>query len=162
VYYGGYDLETIDLRYLRRQLGAMLQNGVIPLGKLIDVIADNPRISEKMIWEALDKVDLLREAEALPRGLHTPLEQCAFSAAEYQRLMIARSLVNPRRFVFFHEPTSRQDNITQRRLLEHIYALRASKIIVAQRIATVKDCDFMVAPDQGTVVRQETHGNGRP
>lgn len=155
VYYGGYDLETIELRYLRRQLGAVLQDGAVPLGKLFDIITDNnPRISPGMVWEVLDKVDLLRQTEALPQGLNTPLEQCAFSGAERQRLMIARSLVSPRRFVFFDEPTSRQDNISQQRLLEQIYALPSSKIIVAQRLTTVKGCDSIVVLDQGIVARQ--------
>jgi ABC-type multidrug transport system fused ATPase/permease subunit len=105
---------------------------------------------------ALEKVDLLSRIENLPQGLNTPLEKCGFSDAEGQKLMIARAIVQPRRFVFFDEPTSGQDNITQQRILEHIYRLPATKIIVAQRLATVKNCDSIVVLDQGTIVQSES------
>jgi ATP-binding cassette subfamily C protein len=155
IFYGGYDLETLELRYLRRQLGVVLQHGTVPMGTIFDIITDNnPRIGEERVLGALEKADLVREVRALPAGLYTPLEQCAFSDAEYQRLMIARSLVQPRRFVIFDEPTRFQDNITQQRLLEHIYAMPATKVIVAQRLTTIRGCDSIVVLGQGTVIRQ--------
>jgi ATP-binding cassette subfamily C protein len=142
VFYGGYDLDAIELRYLRKQLGVVLQTGFIPMGKLFDIIADNDSsITSDEIMAALEKVDLLYKIEALPQRLGTPLENCGFTDAEYQRLMIARALARSRRFVFFDEPTSYQDNITQQRILDHIYRLPATKIIIAQRLATVNNCD---------------------
>lgn len=157
IFYGGYDLETVELRYLRRQMGVVLQHGTLPLGKIFDIITDNnPRIGEERVIDALEKADLAGELTALPGGLYTPLEQCAFSDAELQRLMIARALVQPRRFAIFDEPTRFQDNITQQRLLEHIYAIPATKIIVAQRLATIQGCDSIVVLDQGAVIRQGT------
>lgn len=155
IFYGGYDLDSIELRYLRRQLGVALQNGAIPMGRIIDIISgNNPRISPEDVSAALEKADLLKEVEALPQGLYTALERCPFSDAERQRLMIARVLVSRRRFIFLDEPTSRQDNITQQRLLDRIYALPATKVIVAQRLATVKNCHSIILLDQGTVRRQ--------
>jgi ATP-binding cassette subfamily C protein len=154
VFYGGYDLEMIELRYLRRQLGVVLQNGSILIGKIYDIIADgDSTVSREDALEALEKTVLLNEVQTLPLGLDTPLERCVFSNAELQRLMLARAMVKPRRFVFFDEPTSHQDNITQQRLLEHIYALPAAKIIVAQRLVTVRRCDSIVLLDRGAVVK---------
>jgi ABC-type bacteriocin/lantibiotic exporter with double-glycine peptidase domain len=155
VFYGGYDLDAIELRYLRRQLGVALQNGTVPVGKIQDIIADgDPSVSREDVLRVLEKVELLDRVRALPQGPGAPLERCAFSDAELQRLMLARALVKPRRFVFLDEPTSHQDNITQQRLLEHIYAFPATRIIVAQRLATVKHCDSVLLLDRGTVAKQ--------
>jgi ATP-binding cassette subfamily C protein len=155
IFYGGYDLDIIELRYLRSQLGVVLQNGSIPIGKIYDIIADGDiSVSREDALRALERVVLLNEVEAQPRGIDTPLERCSFSSAELQRLMLAKAIVKPRRFVFFDEPTSHQDNITQQQLLEQIYALSATKIIVAQRLVTVKQCDSIVLLDKGKVVKQ--------
>jgi ATP-binding cassette subfamily C protein len=154
VFYGAYDLDTIELRYLRRQLGVVLQNSSIPMGKIRDILTDgDPSVSGEDALRALEKTELLGEVEALPRGMDTSLEHCAFSEAELQRLMLARALVKPRRFVFLDEPTAWQDGVTRQRLLEHIYSFPATKIIVTQQPAVVRRCDSVLLLDQGAVAQ---------
>ncbi|MDR2433376.1 MAG: ATP-binding cassette domain-containing protein [Treponema sp.] len=155
IFYGGYDLDAIELRCLRRQLGVVLQNGVIPMGKIHDIITSNdPSVSRKDVLRALERTDLLERTLALRQGPDALLEHGNFSEAEIQRLMLARALVKPRRFILLDEPTSCQDNITQQRLLEQIYAFPATKIIVAQRFVTVKHCDSILLLDHGIVAKQ--------
>jgi ABC-type bacteriocin/lantibiotic exporter with double-glycine peptidase domain len=154
IFYDAYDLDIIELRYLRRQLGVVLQNGSIPMGKIHDIITDNdPSVPQEDVLLALEKAELLNEVRVLPRGADTPLEYCSFSDAELQRLMLARAIVKPRRFVFFDEPAGCQDSVTRQRLLEHIYAFPATKVIVSQRSATVKRCDSVLLLDRGIVVK---------
>jgi ATP-binding cassette subfamily C protein len=154
VFYGAYDLDIIELRYLRRQLGVVLQNGSIPMGKIRDILTDgDPSVSDGDALRALEKAELLGETEALPRGIDTPMEQCAFSEAELQRLMLARAMVKPRRFVFLDEPTAWQDSVTRQRLLDHIYVFPATKVIVTQQPAVVRRCDSVLLMDKGTVVQ---------
>ncbi|MDR2785000.1 MAG: ATP-binding cassette domain-containing protein [Treponema sp.] len=155
IFYGGYDLNVIELRYLRRQLGVVLQDGSVPMGKIHDIIADgDPSVSREDVLGALEKTDMLSEVEALSRGPDTPLERCAFSGAELQRLMLARAMVKPRRFVFFDEPAGFQENVTRQRLLEHIYAFPATRVIVTRRPAVARRCDFILLLDRGVVVKQ--------
>jgi ATP-binding cassette subfamily C protein len=155
VFYSAYDLDIIELRYLRRQLGVVLQNDSIPMGKIRDIITDgDPSVSHEDTLRALEKAELLNEVEALPRGIDTSLEQCAFSDAELQRLMLARALVKPRRFVFLDEPTACQDSVTRQRLLEQIYGFPATKVIVTRQPAVVRRCDSVLLLDRGTVVKQ--------
>jgi ABC-type bacteriocin/lantibiotic exporter with double-glycine peptidase domain len=155
IFYGAYDLDIIELRYLRRQLGVVLQNGSIPMGKIYDILADgDPSVSRKDALWALEKTELLHEVQALPGGLDAPLERWAFSDAELQRLMLARVLVRPRRFIFLDEPAAYQDSAVRQRLLEHIHTAPAAKIIVAQRPAMVRGCDSVLLLDEGAVVTQ--------
>ena len=102
---------------------------------------------------------MFNEVTALSRGPDTPLERCAFSGAELQRLMLARVLVKKRRFVFLDEPTGFQDDVTRQRLLEHIYAFPATKVIVARRPAVVRRCDFILLLNRGTVVKRGSFGD---
>ncbi|MDR3301271.1 MAG: ATP-binding cassette domain-containing protein [Spirochaetaceae bacterium] len=155
IFYGGYDLDTIELRFLRKQLGVVLQAGSIPMGKLSDIITDNnPLITRQELMAALEKVDLLSQLKTLPLGLDTPFERYGFNNAERQRLMIARAIVQPRRFMFFDEPTSHQDYSTQHRIFEEIYKIPATKIIVAHRLATLSQCDSIIVLEQGQIVHQ--------
>jgi ATP-binding cassette subfamily C protein len=158
IYYGGYDLETIELRYLRKRLGVVLQNGMIPLGSLYDILTDsNPHICPEQVADALEKVEMAGEVEALPQGWHTPVEECRFSDGQYQRLMIARTLIKEHPFIFFDEPTSKLDNVSQQKILDHIYQTKATKIIVAQRLATVKGCNTIMVLGKGTVINQGSY-----
>jgi ATP-binding cassette subfamily C protein len=158
IYYGGYDLDTIELRYLRRQMGIVLQNGVIPAGAIFDILTDNdPCVPIENVVSALEKVEIAAEIEALPQGLYTPIEDCDLSDGQCQRIMIARALIKEHRFIFFDEPTSRLDNISQMRILEHIYRAKATKIIVAQRLSTVKGCDRIMILGKGTIIEQGSY-----
>jgi ATP-binding cassette subfamily C protein len=155
IYYGGYDLDTIELRYLRKQMGVVLQTGIIPSGSIFDILTDNSRrISTDMALSALDKVNMAEEVSRLPKGIYTPVEECDFSDEKRQRIMIARALAEEHRFIFFDEPTSRMDNISQQRILEHIYQTKATKIIVAQRLNTVKNCDRIIILGKGGVITE--------
>lgn len=152
VFYGAYDLDIIELRYLRRQLGVVLQNSSIPVGKIRDIIADSdPTVTREDILQALEKTDLLNEVNALQHGLDTPLEHCAFSDAELQRLMLARATVKPRRFLFLDEPAAYQDSATRQHLLDHIHTFPATKIILTQHPAALKHCDTILHLIEGTI-----------
>lgn len=158
IYYGGCDLETIELRFLRKQMGVVLQNGIIPLGSLYEILTDhNPRIRAEQVAAALEKVEMAEEVEGLSQGWHTPVEDCRFSDGQYQRIMIARTLIREHPFIFFDEPTSKLDNISQRKILDHIYQTGGAKIIVAQRLATVRGCDRIMVLGKGTVMEEGSY-----
>jgi ABC-type bacteriocin/lantibiotic exporter with double-glycine peptidase domain len=158
IYYGGYDLETIELRHLRKQMGVVLQNGIIPVGTIFDILTDNdPYFSVDTVLSALDMVEMATEIQSLPQGLYTRIEDCNFSDSQCQRIMIARALTKDHRFIFFDEPTSRLDNISQQRILEHIYQTKSTKIIVAQRLSTVKGCNRIMILGKGTIIEQGTY-----
>jgi ABC-type multidrug transport system fused ATPase/permease subunit len=107
-----------------------------------------------MDLSALDKVNMAEEIDRLPKGIYTPIEECDFSDEKRQRIMIARALAEERRFIFFDEPTNRMDNISQQRILEHIYRTKATKIIVAQRLNTVRNCDSIIILGKGGVIAE--------
>ena len=152
IYYGGYDLETLDIRYLRKQMGIVLQNGGLTVGDIYTNVTNNDdSITETDVTRALEKVGLSKKISTLPQGLHTRLEACAFSDGERQRLLIARAIVKERTFIFFDEATQSLDAVTRDAVIDMLNEIKATKIIVAQQMEAVRHCDKVIVIEDGRV-----------
>jgi ABC-type bacteriocin/lantibiotic exporter with double-glycine peptidase domain len=158
IFYGGYDLETIDMRYLRKQMGVVLQNGRLAVGDIYSNISDNDdSISHDDVMDALCNVGLEEKINALPNGIHTTLEQSPFSEGEKQRLLIARAIVKKNKFIFLDEATSSLDNISQGIILRNIKNVPATKIIIVQKISAARYCDKIIVIEKGKIAMQGTY-----
>jgi ATP-binding cassette subfamily C protein len=156
IYYGGYDLETIDLRYLRKNISAVMQSGRLIVGTLYDNIAGNDEnISEREIIELL--ITLGFDERRVNDLLHVKLEECKFSYGEMQKLLIAQAIVKRNKFIFLDEATSSMDNESQNIVLENIKQIPATKIIVAQRLETVRICDKIIVFEGGKIVKSGSY-----
>lgn len=152
IYFGGYDLSTLDVRYLRRDLGVVMQDSELSVGDIRGVIMDNHiHLTEEKVWEALEMVGLKERVQALPKGLHTGMHNSPLSDGEKQRLLIARAVAKESPILLLDEPTSHLDGETQAMVMENLRRLRATKVIIAQRLSTVRHCDLILSLEQGTV-----------
>ena len=152
IYYGGYDLETLDMRYLRKQMGIVLQSGGLTVGDIYSNVSNNDdSVTEDAVTHALEKVGLTKKISTLPQGLHTKLEDCAFSDGERQRLLIARAIVKERTFIFFDEATQSLDAASRDSIIDMLKQINATKIIVAQQIEAVRHCDKVIVIEGGRV-----------
>lgn len=159
---GGRDVKDYTLEALRSGVSMVLQNGTLFSG----TIADNLR------WGKKDAtLEDMKEACAIacadeyidrfPEGYETVLEQDAtnLSGGQRQRLRIARAIIKKPKILILDDSTSAVDMATD----EHIRrALRTSlkgttKIIIAQRIASIMTCDRIVVLDEGRLSDVGTH-----
>ena len=159
---GGRDVKDYTLEALRGSVSMVLQNGTLFSG----TIADNLR------WGKKDAtLEDMKEACAIacadeyidrfPEGYETVLEQDAtnLSGGQRQRLRIARAIIKKPKILILDDSTSAVDMATD----EHIRrALRTSlpgttKIIIAQRIASIMTCDRIVVLDEGRLSDVGTH-----
>ena len=159
---GGRDVKEYTLEALRGGVSMVLQNGTLFSG----TIADNLR------WGKKDAtLEDMKEACAIacadeyidrfPEGYETVLEQDAtnLSGGQRQRLRIARAIIKKPKILILDDSTSAVDMATD----EHIRrALRTSlpgttKIIIAQRIASIMTCDRIVVLDEGRLSDVGTH-----
>jgi ABC-type bacteriocin/lantibiotic exporter with double-glycine peptidase domain len=154
IYYGGYDLETVDLRYLRKNISVVIQHGSLIVGTVYENITGNDEsITEQEVNDIIKMTDLEETVANMPEGIHTRLEECRLSNAEMQKLLIAQAIIKRNRFIFLDEATSSMDNESQSRILEIIKQIKATKIIIAQRLETVKFCDKIVVMDDGRIIK---------
>jgi ABC-type bacteriocin/lantibiotic exporter with double-glycine peptidase domain len=79
------------------------------------------------------------------------------SGGQRQRLMIARAIISKPRIILFDEATSALDNRTQAVVSHSLEALRATRVVIAHRISTVRHADRIVVLEMGRIVQSGTY-----
>ncbi|HET7547360.1 MAG TPA: ATP-binding cassette domain-containing protein [Usitatibacter sp.] len=158
VRYDGKDLATLDVPWLRRRMGTVLQNGRLWPGDLYTNIAGASNASLDEAWDAACRAGLGPEIEAMPMGMYTVVGEglSTLSGGQRQRVLLARALVRSPRIVLLDEATSALDNESQAAVLATIGALRATRIVIAHRLDTVRGADRIVVLEEGRIVQQGT------
>jgi ATP-binding cassette subfamily C protein len=156
VRFDGKDIESLDPRALRRQMGVVVQTARLMAGDIFTNIVGARPLSVEDAWEAAETAGVKADIEALPMGMHTFVSEGAgtFSGGQKQRLLIARAVVGRPRILLFDEATSALDNKTQAHVSEAIEHLRATRIVIAHRLSTVRSADKIVVLEAGKIVQQ--------
>jgi len=159
VYYDGKDLETLDLRLVRRQIGTVLETAGLVPGTIFENIAGSAPITRDQVMEAARLAGLDANIRAMPLGLDTMVSEGGgqLSGGQRQRVMIARALVGRPRLIFFDQATSALDNRTQAIVGESLAAMNATRIIIAHRLSTIRSADRIVVVENGRVAETGTY-----
>ncbi|WP_159844577.1 ABC transporter ATP-binding protein [Nocardia sp. CY41] len=162
VYVGGTDVRHIDLEILRSQIGLVPQKAYLFSGTIASNLRyGNPHATDEELWRALEIAQAADFVREMPEGLQTPVAQggTTVSGGQRQRLAIARALVKKPRVYLFDDSFSALDVATDARLREALKpeTADASVLIVAQRIATIRDADQIVVLEDGAVAGIGTH-----
>ena len=160
VYYDGEDLREFDLRSLRQHIGVELQNGKLFAGSIFDNITITaPWSTMEDAWEAARLAGIAEDIEKMPMGMMTMVGEgsSGISGGQRQRILIARALVGKPKILLFDEATSALDNIVQNQVAEHISGLGCTRIAIAHRLSTVKQCDRIVMIDGGKIAEEGTY-----
>ena len=157
VLYDGKDLRTLDKRELRHELGVVLQNGQLISGSIFDNITITaPTATMDDVKRVIAQVGLKKDIDRMPMGLHTVLsENCGtISGGQQQRILIARAIIGSPSILIFDEATSALDNLTQAAVCESLDKMKVTRLVVAHRLSTIKNCDRILVMDQGKIVEQ--------
>ena len=159
VYYDDKDLETLDLRLVRRQIGTVLEAAGLVPGTIFENIAGSAPMTRDQVMEAVRLAGLDADIAAMPLGLDTLVTEggSQLSGGQRQRVMIARSLVSRPRLIFFDQATSALDNRTQAIVGESLAAMNATRIIIAHRLSTIRSADRIVVIENGRVAETGTY-----
>ena len=154
VLYDGEALSGMDLRLLRRQIGAVMQNIELTPGSLYENIAASSMASRDEVMIAARAVGLDTLINRLPMGLETVVTESGgtFSGGQRQLILIARALVRQPRIVLFDEATSALDNATQATVSEALDKIKATRVVIAHRLSTIRHADRIIVMDKGQIV----------
>lgn len=164
IFLDGRDLRSLRIRALREQIALVSQDAVLLQGS----VADN--IGFGRVGAAREQVVLAAKAaqadgfiSALPMGFDTVVSGSGtgFSGGERQRLSIARAILRDAPILLLDEPTSALDAESENAIQLALRALEKGRttLIIAHRLATILDADWIVVMDAGRVVDQGTHAD---
>ncbi|OGV48148.1 MAG: NHLP bacteriocin export ABC transporter permease/ATPase subunit [Lentisphaerae bacterium GWF2_44_16] len=156
VYYSGQDINAINRRELRKQIGTVLQSGALEAGSIYENIAGSSNISMDDAWEAARKAGCDKDIEAMPMGMHTFVSSGTVSGGQKQRILIARALSRKPRIIIFDEATSAVDNETQAVISESLRKMNATRIVIAHRLSTIEGADKIYVLNKGELVETGT------
>ncbi|PKM76282.1 MAG: NHLP bacteriocin export ABC transporter permease/ATPase subunit [Firmicutes bacterium HGW-Firmicutes-15] len=154
VYYDGSDLETLDVRSVRQCIGVALQNGKLFAGDIFsNIIIASPWSTLDDAWRAARMAGVEEDIKDMPMGMHSLISEGSgsISGGQRQRILIARALVSNPKILFFDEATSALDNITQKHVSDSLAQLGCTRIVIAHRLSTVKNCDRIIVMDKGVI-----------
>ncbi|KAB2878290.1 MAG: ATP-binding cassette domain-containing protein, partial [Albidovulum sp.] len=159
---GGVDIATLDLATLRDHFSVVTQDATL-FDETIreNVLLGREGVPEEMLRAALDAAHVSAFAEALPLGLETPAgpRGSGLSGGQRQRVAIARALLRDAPVLLMDEATSALDAQSEtvvQAALERLSQGRTT-LVIAHRLATVRNADRIIVMDRGRVVEEGTH-----
>ena len=154
IYFDGQDLAELNLPSVRTQMGVVLQNGQLMQGDIFTNIIGTNSLTQEDAWEAAKAAGIAFDISMMPMGMQTVISEGStnISGGQRQRILIARALVTKPSILIFDEATSALDNRTQAIVTKSLDNLNATRIIVAHRLSTIRNCDRILVMDAGKIV----------
>lgn len=161
---GGKDVRTLDLTTLRNNVAVVLQKNVLFSGSILDNLRwGNEDASLDECIEACRIACAHEFISQMPEGYDTHIEQGGtnVSGGQRQRLCIARALLKKPRVVILDDSTSACDNDTDAKIRRAFatHLPEVTKIIISQRISSIKDCSRILVLNNGQMSGWDTHDN---
>jgi ATP-binding cassette, subfamily B, bacterial HlyB/CyaB len=158
----GVDLAHVDPTWLRSNLGVVLQESTLFNCSVHENIAfANPAMPREAVMNAARMSGADEFIASLPQGYDTEIDERGtnLSGGQRQRIAIARALVDNPPIMIFDEATSALDYQSERIVQRNMRQIAKGRtmVIIAHRLATVRECDRIVAMADGRIVEMGTH-----
>ncbi len=158
----GADLAVVDVAWLRRQVGSVLQENVLFNRSIRDNIAlADPGMSMDRIIEAAELAGAHEFVLELPQGYDTIVGErgASLSGGQRQRIAIARALVTDPRILIFDEATSALDYESERIIQLNMRRIARGRtvLVIAHRLSAVRHADRIITIERGRIVEDGSH-----
>lgn len=159
---GGVDVRDYDLETLRNQVAVVLQKNELFSGTIKENLRwGNPDATDEELEEACRLSQADEFIQQFPMKYDTYIEQGGsnVSGGQKQRLCIARALLKKPKILILDDSTSAVDTRTDALIRQGFrkFIPETTKIIIAQRVASVQDADRIIVMDNGSIVAMGTH-----
>ncbi len=158
----GRNVSAYTMEHLRSAVSVVLQQNTLFSGTIRDnLLWGNPDATENELWAACRAACAEEFLRQMPNGLDTDLGQGGtnVSGGQKQRLCIARAILKQPKVLILDDSTSAVDTATDANIRQAIATelKGATKLIIAQRITSLRDADLIVVMDDGAIIAQGTH-----
>jgi ATP-binding cassette, subfamily B, bacterial len=158
----GWDLRTLTIKSLRRQLGFVLQETILFRAPIWQNIAyGRPTASHDEIIEAAKLANADEFIQQMPEGYDSMVGErgVTLSGGQRQRIGIARAIVRNAPILILDEPTSGLDTASEAIVFDALQRLMKGRtcVVITHRLATIRDADVIFALKDGRIVEHGTH-----
>ena len=160
VFFDGKDINSLDLRSLRRHIGVVMQNGKLLMGSIFENITISaPWLTMDEAWDAAKTAGIEQDIRGKPIGMQTMISegQGGISGGQKQRLLIARAIAPKPAVLIFDEATSALDNLTQKKVTQALDSYKCTRIVIAHRLSTIQACDRILLLRKGKIEEDGTY-----
>ena len=160
---GNHNIKDYTLDALNSYISFVLQKNTLFTGTIREnMLWGNNNATDDEIYEALRKAEILPLIESYKDKLdhEVLIDGKNFSGGQKQRLTIARAFLKKAGILILDDSTSAVDKITEKNIQNAISTLSEhpiTKIIISQRISSVKDCDNIIVLEDGKITAQGNH-----
>ncbi|WP_156857982.1 peptidase domain-containing ABC transporter [Oceanobacillus sp. AG] len=159
IYFNDVNLKDMDLTYLRKQIGIVLQDTAL----FNDTIEKNISFFREADLEDIQRVAeiacLHDDISSMPMGYKTVIGENGqlLSGGQRQRLAIARALVDNPSILILDEATSQLDTLTEKKIDQNLEDHHITRLVIAHRLSTILDADRIYVIKNGEVIETGTH-----
>lgn len=164
IYLNGININEYKLEDLRNRIGICLQKAELFKGTIKENVRwgkEDATDEEVILACQIAQASEFIESKELAYDEIVEAKGTSLSGGQKQRLSIARAIIKRPEILIFDDSTSALDLVTESKLYEAMrtHLKDTTKIIVAQRVATAKNADFIAVIDNGSIVDFDTHEN---
>lgn len=157
----GINIKNIDINFLRKNIGIVLQDSKLFNGSIYENIAyANPNATKEEVIHAAELAYVDTFIKRLPNGYDTIINNSnMLSEGEIQLINIARILLVKPPILILDEATSNIDLLTESKVQKALGNLiqNSTSIIIAHRLSTIVNCDFIAYVENGKIIKLGTH-----
>ncbi|MBO6129849.1 MAG: ATP-binding cassette domain-containing protein, partial [Pseudobutyrivibrio sp.] len=158
----GVDVAQVEPAWLRRQIGVVLQENRLFAGTIRENISVAvPGASMEEIEKAAELADAAAFIKDMPDGYDTFVGEGGglLSGGQRQRIALARALMTNPKILIMDEATSALDSRTEKHVIANLHQIARGRtmLMIAHRLATVKDCDAIIVMEHGHIVEAGPH-----
>ena len=162
IYIDGKNVKDYSQKYLREKIAIVLQKSEIFSMSIKDnILWGDAKASDDRVCEAAQIAQIDDYISSMPDGYETFVEEqgASLSGSQKQRLSIARAILKSPEILIFDDSTSALDLKTEAQLYESIQKIypQTTKLIVAQRIASIRYADRIIVLDNGHIIAIGSH-----
>eukprot|EP00871_Galdieria_phlegrea_P005404 jgi/Galph1/5865/GphlegSOOS_G4435.1 len=158
IYLGGYDINSLDVFWLRQQIGAVPQDVILFDGTIFEnIVYGAKEVSMDRVVEATKIANAHQFICELPNGYETQVGErgLSLSGGQRQRIALARAIVRKPRILVLDEATSALDVESEASISEAVQLLRKKEdmcaIVIAHRLSTLRESDNVIVLNKGIV-----------